>query len=389
MIDETDAFSDGLDRTFLQVSSTLAEPFCWAYGMLRYRSVSPLDPNQFDNASSKAQEVATRVFIFLSAALAFAFAATHIAIAAIVLGAGSQMCRAIGFALQKNRFTHVPGLASEKSLENRQTKVMTWNLCGEYGGLSYKEGGVVHWRSRFDPIIEKIKGEDPDVIVLQEIRDTALVEALIQALQDRYAHFFIHLGGSAWERGSGCVVITKCAVAHFSHRDLSPQTGIDLFELKARPQDALPCVRFIDTQFPSGKEEEENRIEQVARIVRILANNTLSLPTLFIGTNAHLANPKEEAAFSKFFYPSSRASEPTHTEQFAIQWDPSREQKGETFDCISLCKRNPTDGPMLPVIDRNMRLIDSHVVEGFNKDGTQTPLSNHHGIATTLQFPLR
>ncbi|HSX11357.1 MAG TPA: hypothetical protein VLF94_06565, partial [Chlamydiales bacterium] len=286
MIDETNSCFDGLDRTFIDLSSKLAEPFCWAYGMLRYRFVSPLDPGKFDNTTSQVREIATRVLIFATAALAFAFAAPHIVIVAALAGAGSQIFRSIGFALQKDRFTHVRGLAPEKVLQNGQASTLVWGICGEYGGLSYK-GGVVHWRSRLDKIVEKIETVDPDLIVLREIDDTALAEALIARLQGRYAHFFTHIAGSSCNKTNGCMVITKCAVSHFSHHDLSNQAGFEMIELKASPDDASPCVRFMGTELNPAKECEESRVNQIAEIIHALAKETRVLPTFVVGTNAY------------------------------------------------------------------------------------------------------
>jgi hypothetical protein len=383
MIDETDSIFDGLDRTLIDFSSKLAEPLCWAYGMVRWRSISPLDPNKFDNTSSKITEIATRIFIFASAALAFAFAATHIIIATAIIGASSKLLRAVGFALQKDHFTHVRGNAPETTLTNGQASVLTWSLSGEWGGLSYKEGGVVHWRSRIDQIVDKIKAENPDVIVLQKIDDTALAEALVGKLKDDYAHFFTHLGGGTWQSVNGCMVITKCAVSHFDHNEIDKETSFETIELKAHPEDKLPAVRFIATSLIPGPANEEKRMDQVAHIVHALAKETLVLPTLLIGSNANRDAPVEGAFLSKYLHHSYRGQEPNHTDQLALQWDPNFKGTGESFDIVSLFRRNALDGTTLPVIEKNIRMIDCHLVEGFDKTfNTQTALSSNHGTLT-------
>lgn len=385
MIEETDSFLDGFSRGCIDFSSKLAEPFCWSYGMLRYRSISPLDPNKFDNTSSKAQEVGKRALILGAAALA-CYLAAHVAIAgAAVLATGALAFRAIGFALQKNQFTHVRGLAPETALAERQAKVMVWSLCGERGGLSYRKGGVIHWRSRLDRIVEKINKESPDVIVLQEINDTALAEALIAKLKGEYAHFFTHLGGGVLQQTNGCLVITKCAVERFSHRDLPNQTSYEAFEIKAHASDELPCIRFIATQLIPGQENETKRMEQVAHIVRGLVRDTFTLPTFFLATNAHLDSKTEKRFLSQYLEHSYRAPEPTRTDQLAIQWDSSLQEE-ETFDTISLFKRRKIDGTFLPVSERNIRMIYCRVVEAFDRKtyDTQKALSNSQGIVTFL-----
>lgn len=374
-IEETDLTSDGYDRLFFDLSSKLTEPFCWAYGMVRYRSISPLDPGKFDNSTSRIKEVATRMFIFLSAATAFVFAATHILIVAAVMGSLAKIFQAAGFYVQKNQFTHVRSDAPEKALDKGQISVMTWNICGEFGGLHYREGGVIHWRSRIDQIVENIKKEDPDVIVLQEIYDTALSEAIIDRLKDQYVHFFTHM------RGSGCMVITKCNVQHFSYSD---QDKTEEFAIKANPQDALPCVRFYGTQLDRGEEAKQKRMDKVTQIVEAFAKETLALPTFMIMNNADRDCPVEGVHLSKFLHHSYRGEVPTHTDQLVKQWDPKLKDQ-ESFHFISLFKRNIPDGRTLPVIEKGIRMIDCHLVEAYDETyNTQKALSNSHGVVTVI-----
>src|SRR3990167_10562319 len=121
---------DDLDRSFLSLSSKMSDFFSWTYGMLGYRLVAPLDPNKFDNTTSKIGEIGIRTFIVLGTALSLCFAGTYIILTAVVLGVGSKMFRSIGFAFQKEGFTHVRGQATEKVLENGQASILTWNIRG-------------------------------------------------------------------------------------------------------------------------------------------------------------------------------------------------------------------------------------------------------------------
>lgn len=380
-IEESLSLYDGLDRICLDLSSKLAEPFCWAYGMLRYRFVSPLDPNKFDNAASKVKEIATRIFIVFGATLAICCAATHIFFAAVAMGIGCKVLRALGVALQKNQYTHVSGTASEKVLEKGEAKVMTWNLCGHCGGLHYVDGGMVHWRSRLNGIVEKIKTENPDILVLQQIYDTSLVESLIEKLGPDYAHFFVHLGINTWGTAGGCMVITKCAVHKFSHTDFENNDymvneGFETLELKAHPEDDLPCVRIIGTQILST--DKGKSVQQMAQIIQDLGKEKLVMPTLFVG------NIREQGEdLSKYLYHSYRGEGPTQTDEFYNQWTYNLNKTEKTSDFVSLFKRNISDGMVLPVTEK-IRLIDCHLVEAFTTPITHRPppLSNHHAIVT-------
>jgi hypothetical protein len=374
MIEES--YFDDLDRKFLSISSWMSDLFSDTYGTLGYRLIAPLDPNKFDNASSKISEIGIRALIVLGAATGVLFAGTYLCLAAVVLSAGSKIFRAVGFYFQKEGFTHIKGQAAEVELIDGQATVMTWNIRGHGGGLHYAEGGVIHWRSRVDRIIESIKGENPDVIVLQEVQDTALMEKIVRGLESDYAHFYTHLTG-------GCIVITKCAVYDFSHTDFAKcdsklKRGFEMLEIKAKPSDVFPCARIIGTQLSHGKEAGQIQMNQIAQIVDTLAKKKLSLPTIFAG------NVGEEGFLSKFLYHSYRGDEPTHSDELVKQWAPIFEGQEESNNLISFFKRNPIDDArVFPVQERGVKLLDSHLVRAFDENfNTKTALSDHHGVVT-------
>jgi endonuclease/exonuclease/phosphatase family metal-dependent hydrolase len=375
-----------LDRKFFGFSSAMADIFSWTYGMLGGRLVAPLDPNKFDNATSKAKEVGIRALIVLGALASLVFAGTYILLTAVVLSAGSKLFKAAAVYFQKNGFTHIRGNGPEKILKKGEATVMTWNLRGHGGGLHYSEGGVVHWRSRIDRITDSIKAEDPDVIVLQEIYDTALMESLVSKLESQYAHFYTHLGET------GCMVITKCAVHSFTHNQFSStdekvKRGFETIEIKANPNDTLPCARIIGTQLSPGKTAGKTRMEQVAQIIEKLAGEKLAMPTLFVGSMNVDRDSKDEGAYlSKYLYHSYRDNQPTHSDELVSQWAPIYEGQEESSDFISFFKRTPTDDVrVFPVLEKGIRLLGSHLVKGFDENyNTKTALSDHHAIVTTF-----
>ncbi len=381
-----ESYFDDLDRRFFSLSSGMADIFSWTYGMLGGRLVAPLDPNKFDNAASKANEIGIRALIVLGAMTSFLFAGTYILLTAVVLSAGSKLFRSAAFYFQKDGFTHIRGSGPEKILKSGEATVMTWNLRGHGGGLHYAEGGVVHWRSRIDRITDSIKAEDPDVIVLQEIYDTALIDALVDRLGAQYAHFYTHCGET------GCMVITKCAVHSFTHTNFSEtdqkvKRGFETIEIKARPEDPLPCARIIGTQLSPGKKAGQMRMEQVAQIVNKLASQKLAMPTLFVGSmNVDRDSKGEGATLSKYLYHSYRDNEPTHSDELVSQWAPIYEGQEESSDFVSFFKRNPDDDArVFPVLERGIKLLGSHLVRGFDENyNTKTALSDHHAIVTTF-----
>ncbi|PIS03284.1 MAG: hypothetical protein COT85_00980 [Chlamydiae bacterium CG10_big_fil_rev_8_21_14_0_10_42_34] len=378
MIEES--YFDDLDRDLFDISSKMSDVFSWTYGMLGYRLVAPLEPNKFDNASSKIKEIGIRTLIVLGAVLGFCFAGTYIALSAAVLSLGSKVFRSAGFYFQKDGFTRVKGKASEVELIDGKATVMTWNIRGHGGGLHY-DHGVIHWSARVDRIVEKIQKENADVIVLQEVYDTALVETLIAKLGDSYANFFTHCGES------GCMVISKCAVHNFAHQEFNNNSkvarGFECLEIKAFPDAKEPCARIIGTQLVPDANAQKLRVEQVAQIVDSLASKALNLPTLFVGS-LHLDREADKELLSKYLYHSYRETGPTHSHELVSQWAPVFDGQERSSDFISFFKRN-VDGMNLPVVEKGISLLESHLVEGFDADySTKTALSDHHAIVTTF-----
>lgn len=390
---------EGWDRTFLDLSSKMAEPLCTVWNLCRFRLVAPLDPQKFENCTTHAREIATRICIGLGLGLSgFLLCAAPVPMlsSVVALGVGNRVFRAIGFALQKEGYTHVRGRGPEKALDPQdpQLKVVSWNLCGVGGGLSLDHGGVVHWRSRLDAIIEKIKKEDPDVLVLQEVYDTALAEALIERLQLDYAHFFTHLGPNVWGSVGGCMVLSKCAVHDFSHTSFSNNhwtvnRGFATLELKANPQDLLPCARIIGTHFADGEgsDDKTNRMAQVAQIVNHVAHKTLALPTLLAG-DLNMERDQEEGTFlSTYLHHGYQGAEPTRTNRLVDQWE-SKEPSGkeDTIDYLSLFKSVLPNGKRIPTVDEKIVLENGHLIEAYDSSyNTKTALSDHHGVAVVVK----
>jgi endonuclease/exonuclease/phosphatase family metal-dependent hydrolase len=389
----------GWDRTFLDLSSKMAEPFCAAWHAFAFRLVAPLDPQKFENYTSLTNEVVARALIGLGGTLGSVLAYSApapVGCSIVMLGVGSRLSRAVGFALQKGGYTHVRGVALEKWLDprNPQVKVMSWNICGIGGGLSLDHGGVVHWRFRLSRIVAIIKAKDPDVLVLQEVYDTALAEALVDRLKSDYAHFFMHLGPNVWGGVGGGMVISKCAVHHFSHTSFTNNRwtlnrGFACLELKATPEEVLPCARVIGTHFIHGSEPEDqkNRIEQLAQIVGHVKHRTFAVPTVLAGDLNMERDEKEGKILSSCLHHLYRGFWPTCTNRLTAQWDSkARSVWGETIDYISLFKSSLPEGVQLPVIDKEVILEECHLVEAFDASyNTKRALSDHHGLAVVIK----
>ncbi len=381
-----------LDRKFFNAAAGLASVFSATYGWLGGRLIAPIDPNKFDNASSKTAEIGVRLLIVLGTALSLFFAGIYIGLGAAILSVGSLASRSLGYYFQKNGFTHIRGKAPEKRIENGHAKILEWNIRGHGGGLHYAEGGVIHWESRIDRIVDAILQEDPDVLVLQEIYDPHLIEALISRLEERFAHFYTHLGASILGNESGVMVITKCPVHRYSHTDFTQtdekvKRGFEALEIKADESSKKPCARILITQLSPGKNGQEIRMNQLAQTIDALAREKIAIPTLFVGSLNVDRDSLEEGAFlSNYLFHSYLDIEPTHSDALVNQWAPVFEGQEESSDFISVFKRHPEqDHRTFPVVEKGVRLIDSHLIRSFDETyNTRTALSDHHAIVTEV-----
>ena len=386
----------GWDRAFLKMSSTFAEPLCGTYSLLRYRLFSPLEPNQFDCCTTLTRELGYRSLIALGALFGgYLLTSMPVPMACGIafLGGGSKLLRCIGFSLQQDGFTHVRGKAPEQILDG-SIKIMNWNVCGIGGGFHYDHGGVVHWRCRLDGIVQKIEQENPDVLVLEEIYDGALGEALIERLQQKYAHFFFHLGKTLMGSVSGVMIISKCGVHQFSNTDFATndwmlKRGFAALEIKAAPSDEKPALRIIGTHLTHHNHEKgrQDRVKQAAQIVDHIAKQSLSLPTFLAGDLNIERDEEEGQVLLPYLRHGYTHPKSTCTNRLVWQWDRNaRSVWNETIDYISLFKERLS----LPVIEKGIEFADCRISPAFDeKYDTRTALSDHHAIVAAINFGQR
>jgi endonuclease/exonuclease/phosphatase family metal-dependent hydrolase len=230
-----------------------------------------------------------------------------------------------------------------------------------------------------DAIVDKIEREDPDVLVLQEIYDTALAEGLIEKLKERYAHFFVHLGANVMGSVGGCMVISKCAVHKFTNTSFSNNSWtlnrtFATLEIKAHPQARTPCARIIGTHLIH--DSNESRRTQVQEIVRSIQNSA-PLPTVIMGDlNLERENPEERGILDPYFEHGYTGDEPTCTNEMLKAWDPALVYEECAFlDYISLYRGHAPE----------VRLLDTHLIRAYDPGyNTRTAVSDHHGLGAVL-----
>lgn len=381
-----------LDRKFLTLSASMSNIFSWTYGMLGGRLIAPIDPNEFDNASSKLAEIGVRTLIVLGAIASFCLAGAYLFLGAVVLSAGSKIFRGLGCYFQKQGFTHIRGSAPEKKIETGHAKIMQWNIRGYGGSLIYKEGGVIHWSSRVDRILDCILTEDPDILLLQDVLDPLLFNEIVNGLEYRFAHFFGHLGTNIWSDGSGTLVISKCAVHTFSHTDFTKtdekvKRGFETLEIKANSDALVPMARIIATQLSPGGNAFDTRMSQMGQIIDTLAREKIAMPTFFVGSlNVDRDSIEGETLLAPYVHHSYLSEVPTHSDKLESKWSCVLGVREESSSFISLFKRNPiNDCRIFPVVEKGIRLIGSHLDEGYDQDySTKYARSDYHAVVTEV-----
>lgn len=376
-VDSTrEVFEEGYDRQFLKYSSMCAEPLCRVFEQLRFRLVAPLDPTKFDNYESKVVEVAYRAFLVVAAV--FATVTLVLPIGALFLGVTSKILRYIGFSLQKDDYTYIKGQAPEREL-NGQVKLATWNVGGIGGGMQYDHCGIIPWRLRLDSLVEKIVREDADVVVLQEIYDAGLLEALVEKLGPHYSHFFTHLGANLMGSVGGVMVLAKCPIHKFSNEsfennDWSLNRTFATIEVKERPDSQAAAARVIGTHLIH--DSNENRLQQLEQI-RASIREQRAIPTVIMGDlNLKKGDPQQGGVLDTFLTHSYDGETPTATN--ALEWQWYGEEKGVESSWIDYISRFTEFGG---------QFSDTHLIEAFDSTyNTKTALSDHNGIVTSFEY---
>lgn len=375
----SEVFEEGLDRDFLWASSLSAEPICRAFELLRFRIVAPL--GKFDTFENKITEVAYRAIVCTVALLATITGILPLGI--FLLGITSKILRGVGFALQKDNFTYIKGQGAEKNLDG-SVKLVSWNVGGIGGGMHYDHCGTIPWRLRVDSIVQNILKEDADVIVLQEIYDTGLLEALVEKLNPHYPHFFTHLGANIMGSIGGGMVITKCPVHKFSNESFNNNhwtlnrtfTSLEISEVPGRE----PVARILGTHLTHN--DNEKRMEQLTQMREHVVCSA-PLPTILMGDLNLEKNKPEEGGILDTFLTHSFANKYPITatnallEQWEEKWDPKKQgTPGEKIDYISQFR----DGPQ-------GCFSDAGLIEAFDDTfNTRTATSDHHGLKATLHY---
>jgi exonuclease III len=268
---------------------------------------------------------------------------------------------------------------------------MSWNILGFPAGMNYTCGGCIPFRNRFPEIVNTIRRESPDIVVLQEcLMDASVSEAFIKEFKSDYAHFFIHNGPNKWGTESGLLVMTKSYVSEytftlFENDDWTMSRGFATLIIPAS-NEGRPVFAVIGTHMEAGygPEDARKRSEQLAQI-HAHAKSLHSVRTVILAgdVNIDAGQDNERELLGQVLdgvYGPNGLATCTNALNKIVYPKEKRPTEEEWVDQIAVIKRG--DAPERAL--RDFRVIPVyHKVHG--KIDSKNALSDHNALVATFQ----
>lgn len=261
---------DFLKKNTFRLASLLTEPICKAHELFRrLYVVDVLNPT-----ASKTNNWARKFFLGIGIIIS--------ALLSVGTALPGAVLRGITSHLEKEPFIYYQGKLSDQTLKE-DFSLLSWNICCVGGGYSISDGGVMPWHFRIDKIIVRILEEDPDVLSLYEVMDTAAGFYLYEKLQEKYAHFYFNIGPRAIGPSSGIFVASKAEIKNpefipFPKQMLVGRTkisekGVFSFDLHIKGKQVKVYATHLQhseqPQHPTQEEIEARRAEMELIIKKI------------------------------------------------------------------------------------------------------------------------
>ncbi len=378
--------------TLSRAFSTLVEPCSRLFEYVFWVN-TPAKPGAFDNCTSVFWEYVYRGAVGLTTLVGGAVVVMLTPATILACGSLGYVSLLLGtrvgaWYLQHGKgFSYVKGEREEQELSdnNKTFSLMNWNVCGTWGGFGRSNGGIIEWRKRLEELVRKIEEADSDVLVLEEVYDTALAEKLIERLKDKYAHFFTNMGPNVFGSVGGLFVATKFSVNRFSHtsfenNDWTLNRGFAAIELgKGKPFATVIGTHLIhgdkpvdETKVPDSKNPHKKRLDQINQIVKQVADKAFKSPAFIAGDLNML--PKDIPA-GKFHLPNDQIAV-TCTNRFIQHgWDPKKEDAEERLDYIAEVQNGAAKA--------TVAVKQLGIIEGKDKT-SKTAASDHDALVATI-----
>jgi len=369
---------DETAQVLYAVASLLNEPLCLARELYYMAEITDA---RFPEAS-RVEQVALASITYLGAFFC-GTAATFTTLPGISL-------RYLAVQLQQNPYMYRAGLGEEKEFQDHSFSLFSWNVCGVPAGFSITDGGVLHWRYRFEKMIEQIESANADVLCLYEVFEVTHSEALYDRLKEKYPHFYLNVGMRTIGAPSGIFVASKYPIQNpkftafpketLVGRTKNSEKGCFAFDIVGNGR----SVSRIFSTHPQHSEvvgqpdpdERAGRQEQMNLILHAM-QRTLHCTPILTGDLNFDDNEHENSDWSRFLTRGTREfSRPT--------WN------GDRF-CAALMNKPGSDPCTLDhtmtLRDRNCEIVTTNTETGFDGDiFIDAASSDHDGIYSTIQL---
>jgi len=365
------SFRNQLGKTLELSGLFLAKPLHIASGPVIRVYATPIRPGKEGNFSSYLLEAVWRIFISI-----FCVVTAPLTISLALVGAGLEKA---GDLIKQVPYTHLQGIAKEKQ-EDGKYRLMTLNACMLWGGLPIPLGGMRPPSTRMEKMAEKIREEDPDVLVMQEMAfDSA--HQLYGKLKDKYTHFFTRIGPNPPLMESGLLVASKYPVLNAGFIPFPNQLGI---KRGAFWIETPKCFVFTThLEFGHRKEGANERDKQLELIWNKMKDLKEKKPCFLMGD--FNMDQKSYAAIGmplKFHDPylkkHSTITEATSTCTNVIN--------------AYICGDKPPDKPwelddyaLLAKGPHDRFKLDTQLVQMYDNDKPYEALTDHRGLILTAQ----
>jgi endonuclease/exonuclease/phosphatase family metal-dependent hydrolase len=292
-------------------------------------------------------------------------------------------------------FTYLLGRAKEKDLEKgKPLTVFSLNTCFVAGGFSLFYGGVAPWTERVEPLIQKIREKDPDILCLQEVNDLDAAYRLYNELKDHYAHFYLNIGPKVLSQNSGLFVASKLAIMDPSFKAFDEISGTQklvnkgFFDCQILSHSKSVAHLFVTHLSPSSddalptEEEKGVRKKELEMIFAKMEKPSEKVPIIFAG-DFNIEREQEESFVLKkdFLDPLPKGEKSNATDLLKQTLLASSEK--EVFEAKRTTPEFAIDyilfKPCKGKCKAKVSLIQSYDPNHFNFS-KKLPLSDHHAL---------
>ncbi len=290
---------------------------------------------------------------------------------------------------QEEPFYYEKGLAKETPFFKHHFSILSWNICF-IPGCSISSGGVLPVSYRIDKIIEKLREQDADIVLLFELFDATQAFYIKEKLSDQYTHFYLNIGPQILGLSSGIFIATKLHVStpkftSFPTKGIGAakyiRKGFFSFDIKNAQKEA---IRIYSTHMQHSLEPQHPKETEIAlrktqatMILNHIKNHQTMRKGFVLAGDLNADDPECCHLFSKQFFECSSIDTKTWSGDSLsnqIFYKSKKTSHGLNLDHILILKGG------------NIKEIQTSIVKsGYREDQlTSEALSDHQGLYSKI-----